>query len=91
MNPSNEWSGHYFMSLSTGKQLYTYIWTQIIICEQLIHRVDELSKKGKDLQKIKGYPIFEWSPGIKSMYQAYSEPENEEELLHNNEENDDMK
>ena len=37
----------------------------------------------------KGYPIFDWIPGIHIMDQSDSEPENEEASFHINEENDD--
>ena len=49
-----EWGGHYFMSLETGKQLHTYIWTYIPISEQVIQRVDEIDTKEKHLDTTKG-------------------------------------
>ena len=42
------------MSLETGKQLHTYIWTYIPISEQVIQRVDEIDTKEKHLDTTKG-------------------------------------
>ena len=39
----------------------------------------------------KGYPIYECSPVIPIMYQAYSEPENDKTSFQINEDNDDIK
>ena len=63
-------------------------WTPI--SEHVIQRLDEISTKKKQTETTKGYPIFDWSPGITIMYQSYSKPENEESYFHRNEENDDM-
>ena len=57
------------MSSATEKQLHTYIRTEILMDEQVIQRVDELSTKEKHPDMTKGSPIFEWSPGIPSMDQ----------------------
>ena len=78
------------MYLATGEQLHTSTWTDLPITEQIIHIVDKFSTKGKNQEMTKGYPIFEWSPGIKILDQADSEPENEEAPFHINEENDDI-
>ena len=72
LRPSKEQGGHYFMLLATGKQLQTYIWIQLPINKQAIHRVDELDTKGVNPDMTKGYPIFEWSSVIIIMYQAGS-------------------
>ena len=85
LRPVKEQGGHYFMLLDTGKQLHTYIWTELPINKQVINRVDELATKGKQTDMTKVYPNFEWSPAIPIMDQADSEPENEEASFHSNE------
>ena len=78
------------MSISTGKQIHVYIWTEIPIIEQVIQRVDKLATREKQPDMTKGYPIFQWSLGIPIMYQEESKLENEEAPLHRNEEDDDV-
>ena len=62
--PENERGGYYFMSLSTRKKLHDFILTEIPIYDQVISRVNNLATKEKNTQMTKGYPIFEWIPGI---------------------------
>ena len=52
------------MSLSTGKQLHDFIWIELPINDQVISRVKKLATKEKQPLITKGYPIFEWNPGI---------------------------
>ena len=52
------------MSLATRKQLHAFIWTELLINNQVISRVNDLATKGNQPEITKGYPIFEWSPGI---------------------------
>ena len=52
------------MSLATRKQLHAFIWTELPINDQVISRVNDLSTKEKQPEMTKGYPIFEWIPGI---------------------------
>ena len=91
MQPENEWGGHYFMLLATGKQLHTYICTEIPINKQVMQRVDDLATTEKQPDMTKGYPIFEWISGIPITDQANREPDNEEELFHSKYNNYDIK
>ena len=52
------------MSLATIKQLHAFIWTELPINDQVISRVNNFSTKEKHPEMTKGYPIFEWIPGI---------------------------
>ena len=62
--PENERGGYYFMYLATGKQLHDLIWKEIPINDQVISRVNNLVTKENQTEMTKGYPIFEWIPGI---------------------------
>ena len=64
LRPENERGGYYFISLATGKRLHAFIWTELPINYQVISRVNDFPTKDKQLEMTKGYPIFEWSPGI---------------------------
>ena len=52
------------MSLSTGKQIRSFIWTELPINHQVISRVHDFATKEEHPEMTKGYPIFESSPGI---------------------------
>ena len=52
------------MSLATRKQLHVFIWTELPISDQVISRVNNLATNQKQPEMTKGYPFFEWSPGI---------------------------
>ena len=52
------------MSLATGKQFYDFIWKELPINDQVISRVNYLATNEKQPEMTKGYPIFEWIPGI---------------------------
>ena len=52
------------MSLAPIKQLHAFIWTELPINDQVISRVNDLSTKENQPEMTKGYPIFEWIPGI---------------------------
>ena len=47
------------MSLATGKQLHTFICTELPINDKVIQRVKYISTKEKHSETTKGYPIFE--------------------------------
>ena len=55
------------MSLGIGLKLHGFIWTQFPITEEVITRVEELSKEDKQPLMEKG-PIFKWVPGNIIMY-----------------------
>ena len=42
------------MSLVTGKQVHTYIWKEIPIHEQVMHRVDDLDTEENQPEMTKG-------------------------------------
>ena len=52
------------MSLATRKQLRAFISTELPINDEVISRVNYLSTKEEHPEMTKGYPIFEWIPGI---------------------------
>ena len=52
------------MYLATRKQLHDFIWTELPINDKVISRVNNLATKEKQPEMTKGYPIFEWIPGI---------------------------
>jgi hypothetical protein len=63
LGPSNEWGGHYFMSLFSGKRLHSYNWHELPIDDAVIDRVHELADIENQPPLIDGMPIFEWSIG----------------------------
>ena len=62
LRPENERGGHYFMSLDIGKNIHTYIWIELPINEEVIHRVGDLDTKGNQQEMTKVYPILECIP-----------------------------
>ena len=52
------------MSLSTGKKLHDFIWTELPINDKFISKVKDLATKEKHPEMTKRYTIFEWIPGI---------------------------
>ena len=67
LRSENKLGVYYFMSVYTGIQLHAYICTELLINEQVIHRVYNLATKGKQPEIIWGYTIFKWRPGIPIM------------------------
>ena len=65
------------MSLATGKQLHGFVCIQLPINDQVISRVKLLATKDKQPEMTKGYPIFEWIPGI-PITDKYDETQSEE-------------
>ena len=47
LRSSNERRGYYFMSLATGKQLHSFIWTELTINDQVISRIKYFYTKEK--------------------------------------------
>ena len=68
------------MSLATGKQLHDFIWTVLPINDQVIYRVNNLATKENQPEITKGYPIFEWRPGI-PITEKYEETQSEEDEI----------
>ena len=60
LKPYNEKGGYYFMFLSTGHKLHSFIWTELPITKYVIARVEELGEKDEQ-QLMKNVPIFERS------------------------------
>ena len=73
LRSENKQGGYYFMSVYTGRQLHAYVWTELPINEQVIHRVYNLATKGKQPEIIWGYTIFKWRPVIPIMYKDNNE------------------
>ena len=63
LGPSNEWGGHFFMSLYTGKKIHAYDWTELPIDKDVIDRVEELSTSENQPEIIDNLPLFEWRAG----------------------------
>ena len=64
LNASNDMNGQYFMSLNTGKRIYSKQWDQIPIDEFVIYKVKELvTNKEQPLIQNK-CSLFEWGVGI---------------------------
>ena len=64
LRPENEKGIYYFIYLATRKQLHAFIWIELPTNDQVISRVNDLATKEKEPEITKGYPIFEWIPGI---------------------------
>jgi hypothetical protein len=64
LKPSNERGGYYFMSLSTGRRIHCYQWTELPIPDYIIDRVEALAEGERQPIMTNGHPIFEWSPGV---------------------------
>ena len=58
--PSNEWGGHYFMSLLSGKRVHGYTWTEVPIGADVIERVHELASIEQQPELVDGTVSFEW-------------------------------
>ena len=63
LGPSNEWGGHYFMSLYTGKKLHSYDWVETPIDDEVIARVEELAEQEGQPIITDNMPLFEWGLG----------------------------
>ena len=63
LGPSNEWGGHFFMSLYSGKKLHVYDWVEAPIDRDVISRVEELAEDEGQPLIIDNMPTFEWSLG----------------------------
>ena len=63
LGPSNEWGGHYFMSLYTGKRIHSYDWDEVPIDEDVIARVETLAEEEGQPLIINKMPLFEWTTG----------------------------
>ena len=71
--PIKNHGGNYFMSLSSGKRLHIYGWTELPIDNDVIEQVKQFYSYEKvPLVKDK-YPRFEWVPGIPILYETQEE------------------
>ena len=60
LNPSNQYGGHYFMSLYSSKRLHSYNWQDLPIDKDMIDRVQQLAKEeGAPIMET-ALPIFTW-------------------------------
>ena len=64
INESNNHGGHYFMSLYTGKILYSHEWKQLPIENDVIEQVKQFSSDEEVKLTKDRYPTFEWAPDI---------------------------
>jgi KUP system potassium uptake protein len=85
LKPSNERGGYYFMSLSTGKRLHCYQWTELPVPDYVIDRVEDMAAQEDQPIMTNGYPIFEWSPGVPILNEDETEGEEHEEAELENE------
>jgi len=58
LKQSNERGGYYSMSLSTGRRIHCYQWTELPIPDYVIDRVESLAE-GEDQPSMTNGPIFE--------------------------------
>ena len=58
--PSNQWGGHYFMSLISGKKVHGYKWNVLPIGDEVIHRVHELAVIENQPELVSGSVEFLW-------------------------------
>ena len=75
LKPSNKRGSYYFMSLSTGKRIHCYQWTELPIPDYVIDRVEEMAARENQPIMTNGYPIFEWQPGVPILYEDEAEGE----------------
>ena len=67
------------MYLATGKQLHTFMLTELTINDKVMQRVKNLATNENLTEMTKGYSIFEWIPGIPIKYKADGENQNEDD------------
>ena len=60
LSPSNQWGGHYFMSLTSGKKIHGFKWVELPISNEVVDRVHELANKEEQPELVNGDIIFEW-------------------------------
>ena len=68
------------MSQTTGKQIHSFVWTKLTINDQVVYRVINLATKEEQSKMTKGYPIFEWIPGI-PIIDKYNETKHEDNKI----------
>ena len=56
--------GYYFISLKTVKHLNAFNWTEFLIYDYVITRVEEVEIHDNQSIRTNGYPISEWAPGV---------------------------
>ena len=59
---SNNFGGHYFISLYSGKRIHGYKWERLPIDEHIIERVEQLAKVEEQPIMNRGMSYFEWAP-----------------------------
>ena len=64
------------MSLSTGKQLHCYQWTELPVPDHVVDRVEEMAAL-EDQPIMTNGPIFEWGPGVPILYEDEATDEEE--------------
>jgi len=61
--PSNDHGGWYFLSLTTGKRIHRYAWTELPIPSDVVNRVHDLAMSQDQSQDMSEF-VMEYSPGI---------------------------
>ena len=64
LSPSNEWGGHYFMSLLTGRKIHGYKWIEVPMGQDVIDRVHALAQDEKQPALVDGTVAFEWGMNV---------------------------
>ena len=84
-NAQGSW---YFMSLSTGKAIHRYQWTELPIPDEVIKRVHEIAKE-EEMPKVEGNFIYEKGPGEELLMDDHPEIDedvpSEDDILSNDE------
>ena len=86
LNPTNEFGGHNFMSLESGRKLHGYKWQELPMDEWVIRRVEELATEEGQPYLVDKTPIFEWSPGNVILDYQEEEVPVEKDAVEDNEE-----
>lgn len=58
--PFNQWGGHYFMSLVSGKKIHGYKWIELPMGEDVITRVHKLAINEEQPEFVDGMVSFKW-------------------------------
>ena len=60
LRPANDWGGHYFLSLITGKRVLSFSWKEIPIDDDVVSRVHELAEVESQPLMPTGVPYVNW-------------------------------
>ena len=85
LRESNDFGGHYFMSLISGRRFHSREWDELPIRDEIIEKVHELAKRDNQPSLTKNNLLFKWGPG--SLIQYDFEEEHVEDIENVREDN----